>query len=341
MNLSKAKNTLLILGITALLSGAVMKISHINYSVEILVSGLLLIGFAIVLQLSLDSRNSSKNTRRIANYPNIAQSFGITGIVTLGMLLFTPLNTELKKVIGTEASMLLYYLLSIGIPFWVVYSIRKKKTGETKFNLTIENARIIPFIIIGTMALLFGIVSPIGSLIPMPESIKKMFLEFAGQNGIFAFILMVIAAPVLEELIFRGIVLDGLLKKYTPLNSILISGLLFGLVHLNPWQFVTGFIIGIFSGWVYYKTRSLLPSIIIHATANLSGFVMRSFTDIETSLDETLLETYGGATNLTLAIAGSIIILSGCIYYLKKEFQFADEKTDQNILESIVSNPEK
>lgn len=179
----------------------------------------------------------------------------------------TPLNTELKKVIGTEVSMLLYYLLSIGIPFWIVYSIRKKKTGETTFNLTIENTRIIPFIIIGTMALLFG------------------------------------------------------------------------LVHLNPWQFVTGFIVGIFSGWVYYKTRSLLPSIIIHAAANLSGFVMRSFTDIEASLDETLLETYGGAANLILAIAGSIIILLVCIYYLKKEFQFDDEKIDQNISEYIVNNP--
>jgi len=172
----------------------------------------------------------------------------------------------------------------------------------------------------GTIALLFGIISPIGSLIPMPESVKKAFLDFGGQTGIFAFVLMVIAAPILEELIFRGIILDGLLKQYTPVKSILISSLLFGLVHLNPWQFVTGFIIGIFSGWVYYKTRSLTLAVIIHATANLSGFLMRHLIDVESSLDDSLLEMYGGSQKLLLAMVGSIVAVTIYIYYLTGEF---------------------
>lgn len=46
---------------------------------------------------------------------------------------------------------------------------------------------------------------------------------------------MVIAAPVLEELIFRGMMLEGLLKKYSPVTSIIISSILFGVAHLNPW----------------------------------------------------------------------------------------------------------
>jgi membrane protease YdiL (CAAX protease family) len=155
----------------------------------------------------------------------------------------------------------------------------------------------------------------------MPDSIKKAFMDFGSQTGIFAFFLMVIAAPILEELIFRGIILDGLLKKYSPIKSILISSLLFGLVHLNPWQFVTGLIVGIFSGWVYYRTRSLSFSIIIHAAANLSGFLMRYFIDFDSSMDDTLLEMYGGVTNLILAIVGSVLIVTVCIYYLRKEFE--------------------
>jgi membrane protease YdiL (CAAX protease family) len=97
--------------------------------------------------------------------------------------------------------------------------------------------------------------------------------------------------------------------------------LLFGLVHLNPWQFVTGLIIGIFSGWVYYRTRSLSFSIIIHASANLSGFLMRFFIDIDSSMDGTLLYMYGGLTNLILAIVGSVLIVTVCIYFLRKEFE--------------------
>jgi hypothetical protein len=260
------------------------------------------------------------------SYPNVVQSFGITGIVVLGMLLLSPVNLVLNKLIGKEASMLIYYLLAIGIPFWIVYSIRKSKTNYNSFNLTIENARIIPLVIVGTIALLFGIISPIGNLIPMPESIKKALMDFGSQTGIFAFFLMVIAAPILEELIFRGIILDGLLKKYSSTKSILISSLLFGLVHLNPWQFVTGLIIGIFSGWVYYRTRSLSFSIIIHAAANLSGFLMRYFIDIDSSMDDTLVEMYGGLTNLIIAIIGSIIIVAVCVHLLRKEFSKTESR---------------
>lgn len=255
---------------------------------------------------------------KVKSYPNVAQSFRITGIVILGMLLLSPVNIILKRLIGEEASFFIYYLLAIGIPFWIVYSIRKNKTGNS-FILAIENKRVIPFIIVGTIALFVGI-DPIGDLIPMPESIKEVFLNIGHQTGIFTFLAMVIAAPILEELIFRGIILEGLLKNYSPIKSILISSFLFGIVHLNPWQFVTGLLFGIFCGWVYYRSRSLSLSIIIHASANLSGFLMRYFVDVDSMMDETLLEMYGGLTNLILAIVGAIIIFSICIFYMNKEF---------------------
>ncbi|MBV5314300.1 MAG: CPBP family intramembrane metalloprotease [Prolixibacteraceae bacterium] len=254
------------------------------------------------------------------NYPNVAQSFGITGIVILGMLLLVPVNFLLNKLIGKEASMLIYYLFAIGIPLWIVYSVRKGKTKINSFNITLGNKRIFPVIAICSVALLFGIASPIGNLIPMPENIQKAFMAFGSQTGIFSFILMVVAAPILEELIFRGIILDGLLRVYSPVKSILVSSFLFGLVHLNPWQFVTGLIVGIFSGWVYFKTRNLLPSIIIHAAANLSGFGMRLILDVDSSMDKSLVETYGGWTNLIFTILGSIVVVSSCIYFLNKEF---------------------
>jgi len=254
------------------------------------------------------------------NYPDIVQSFGIAIIVILGTLALSPVNSALNKILGEDISMLIYYVLAIGIPFCIVYLIKKNKTGESSFNTAIENKRIIPIVIVGTAALLFGIISPMGNLIPMPENIKKELMDFGSQTGIFAFLLMVVAAPILEELIFRGIMLDGLLKKYSPVTAILISSLLFGIIHLNPWQFLTGLIIGLFSGWVYYRSRSLSLSIIIHATANLSGFLMRYLIDLESYMDKTLAEMYGGLVNLILAIAGSIIIVSICICSLKKAF---------------------
>jgi len=253
------------------------------------------------------------------NYPNVTQSFAITGIVVLGMLLFSPLSLVLSKFMNKEASMLVYYLFATGIPFWLVNTIRKRKIGTNSFNFRIEKYRAIPLIMIATVALLFGIIMPIQNLIPIPESVKQLFMSFSNQTSIYSFILMVIAAPILEELLFRGIILDGLLKKYTPTKAILISSLLFGLVHLNPWQFVTGFVMGIFLGWVYYKSRSILLSIIIHASANLSAYLVRLFIDIPSNMNDSL-ELYNGTAMMIFVIWVAILTVLLCIYFLKKTF---------------------
>ncbi len=146
-------------------------------------------------------------------------------------------------------------------------------------------------------------------------------MELAQQTGPLTFLTMVVAAPIFEELIFRGIILDGLLKRYKPLKSILVSAMLFGLVHLNPWQFVTGFIIGIFCGWVYYNTRSLLACILIHAAANVTGFFMRFIIhDVNSIFDSDPNEMYGGFTNFLIVTGGCIVLALACIWFLNNKF---------------------
>ena len=154
----------------------------------------------------------------------------------------------------------------------------------------------------------------------MTESTKVTYLDYGKLPGIFTLLQSLIAAPILEELIFRGIILDGLLKKYSPTKSILISSLIFGLIHLDRFQFVTALLMGIFIGWVYYRSRSLTLSIIIHALANLAVILMHYFINIDSIKDNILLGMYGGITNLKIAIVGSVLILVMCIYFLEKEF---------------------
>ena len=315
----KTKRLFLILGIITFLIGLLMTLSHIKFGAEIILFGIVLLGLTLIPKI-IRSIIYGTNDNQINSYPNIAQSIGITAMNVIMMILTIKIKSGLDQLIGKEASLFVCELIVVGIPFGIAYLIRKKLTNNNSFNMKIENKRIIPFLVIGSIVLLFGIADPIGNLIPMPENFKKAFMVFGSQTGIFAFLLLVIAAPILEELLFRGIILDGLLKKYSPFVSILISSILFGVAHLNPWQFVNGLIIGIFSGWVYYRTRSLLPSIIIHASANLSGFLFRYIVDIDSRMNDSLVKIFGGITNLILAILGSIIILSICIFFLTKEF---------------------
>jgi membrane protease YdiL (CAAX protease family) len=180
---------------------------------------------------------------------------------------------------------------------------------------------ILPFIIIATIALMYGVISPISNLIPISESMKNTFLDHKSEQGFFAFITLVIVAPVLEELIFRGIMLDGLLKNYSTFKSIVVSSFLFGLVHLNPWQFTGGFIFGLFSGWVYSETRSVSPSIIIHVIANFNGFLIKKFLDGKPTASDLFVVPFGRAMALTITILSSTLIVAMCIYFLKQEFK--------------------
>jgi len=93
------------------------------------------------------------------------------------------------------------------------------------------------------------------------------------------------------------------------------------LIHLNPWQFIGGFIIGLFSGWIYYKTGKLTLPIIIHFTNNLAASLGMFFTDSNDILDTSLREYYGGTINAFLVIIGAILIFLLSIYLLKNEFK--------------------
>jgi membrane protease YdiL (CAAX protease family) len=75
-------------------------------------------------------------------------------------------------------------------------------------------------------------------------------------------------APVFEEILFRGIILEGFLSKYSVKKSVLLSSLVFAVLHLNVLRMFHAFILGIFTGWYYSKTRNLLSCMIIHFLNN-------------------------------------------------------------------------
>ena len=262
------------------------------------------------------------------NYPSIAQSWGILGIMIATTAILVPLLWFFgpdPSGMSFGAQILIATLLGTGIPCWIVYLIRKKKTNIGSFNLTIENRRIIPLIVLVAIPLNLGIAGPLVELVPMTdffrEMIREMVLEMASDQGLLMFIALVIAAPILEELIFRGVMLDGLLRIYSPTKAVIVSSLLFGLIHLNPAQFVGGALVGGFMGWVYVHTRSVLATILIHASFNLTAFAESYFIDVEEAIDMSYAEVLGGMTNYLLLIVGSIVVTLGCVFLLDKEFK--------------------
>ena len=112
-----------------------------------------------------------------------------------------------------------------------------------------------------------GLVSLLEWLFPISRWEQAMF-ERMMSNEFAAVVAVCLLAPFLEEMLFRGIILRSFLQQYGRQRAYLYSAALFGLAHLNIYQFTIGFLGGILLAWLYERTRSLWPCILLHGAYN-------------------------------------------------------------------------
>jgi membrane protease YdiL (CAAX protease family) len=107
-------------------------------------------------------------------------------------------------------------------------------------------------------------------LLPMPDFLTQLFEELLGtqDQALSALVLLTVIAPLTEEFVCRGWLMPALLDRWRPSRAIALTALIFGLMHLNPWQFFYAFYLGAWLGWVYARTRSVWPCVAGHAVNN-------------------------------------------------------------------------
>ncbi|ANH66961.1 CPBP family intramembrane glutamic endopeptidase [Mitsuaria sp. 7] len=111
------------------------------------------------------------------------------------------------------------------------------------------------------------------AVLPLSDYEARAFTEL--HEPTLAMALMVcVVAPVVEELLFRGVLLRGFLKRYPRGLAIGYSALYFGVAHLNIYQFCLAFLLGLLLGLLYERGRSLMPCIALHAAFNTIGFLL-------------------------------------------------------------------
>jgi membrane protease YdiL (CAAX protease family) len=109
-------------------------------------------------------------------------------------------------------------------------------------------------------------------LLPAPEWLMEMMLGLA-QSGLASFVVLVVVAPLTEEALFRGLMMNGFLSRFSPGKAIVVNAVLFSVFHLNPYQMANAFVLGLLLAWLRVRTGSLLPCILLHAMANGVAFV--------------------------------------------------------------------
>jgi membrane protease YdiL (CAAX protease family) len=212
------------------------------------------------------------------------------------------------------------------VVYGIVLLIGFKKT-KRKFNEVFKFNKVSSFLWFSITIFMIGfaIVSSeldnlVNYILPMPEMFRNIFETLmAKQAFVFAIIVIGIIPGVMEELFFRGFILDGLNRNYSQRKAIIISALLFGIIHLNPWQFYGGFIVGIISALICIKTNSILLSIYIHFFNNalytimvryrnlipIKGFNSNFATPVE------FQPIWFDAIGVVILIAGILLLLRG------------------------------
>ena len=146
-------------------------------------------------------------------------------------------------------------------------------------------------------------------IFPLSSWEIAMFSEMS-SGSLAALVGACILAPMLEEMLFRGIILRSFLLQYAKWSAIVGSAALFGFAHMNLYQFVVAFVLGIVSGWLYERSASLLPCIALHATYNTALMVLAL------SADEALQQS---VFMLSPTFWGAALILGGAgIFMLRR-----------------------
>lgn len=131
------------------------------------------------------------------------------------------------------------------------------------------------------------------------EAFESMF-----QMPLFGLLIILVIAPVYEELFIRKFILGGLLKTKTPFVAIFISALMFSLMHMNFIQGVNTFFVGLLFGYIYYVSGSIFLSILAHFMNNFYAVTFGI-------LQELLITGSGVMVNGIFAVLGAVIMMAG------------------------------
>ena len=154
-----------------------------------------------------------------------------------------------------------------------------------------------PWALLAWVAIMtFGTVIPSEFLVEklgldVPEHTRRLFEQIMQHPA--GYFVIGILVPVAEEMVFRGAILRTLLKQWSPWVAIVAVALLFGLVHGNVAQFIHAFLLGLLLGWLYWRSGSIVPGIVLHWTNNTIVYVVYKL--LPQTSDSTLLELFGGS----------------------------------------------
>ncbi len=268
-----------------------------------------------------------------AFYPDLFQSFVLIIIFVVGSLflrfvinavLISDNGEQIREVI--EAYYPLYVVILNTVLFGGVIGYAILEIRKTQGNIPIFSFRPVPpyvYLVVACIATLFLFwTEPLAMLSLVSLEEKSKILTPLQKHGLMAVILVAVINSILSELLFRGIILKGLLRTLTPGKAIFWSSVFFIAVNYKMPLYV--FTLGLIQGWIYWKTKSLLPTIFLMVFGSVA-FYSALFYMGHWGEMFTWREWFGNLWLYVGVIAVSFLLTLGLLYYLHRKLSVKNQ----------------
>lgn len=174
-------------------------------------------------------------------------------------------NSMAYKIVATLISQISFLIIYLAI------TNHKKMTLKSIKHKSLNFKQIMILLLISFCCLF--LISPIinvydSFLLTLGIKQQTLTLDISNPlNFVYLLFAMGIFAPITEELLFRGLILDGL-KEKGETKAVLVSSLMFMLMHLSLHQTIYQFILGIIMAFIVIYTQSIFASIFVHFVNN-------------------------------------------------------------------------
>lgn len=265
----------------------------------------------------------------------------LPSVLAIFVLMLAGFFTDITKIETTTFYKIFSVLINeiVFIAIFLLFSTKKKVGVKPLINKKLNFSQIFILILISLTCLF--LITPL-------MNVYDEFLTFIGlepmetsinlsgtKNLIFYIFSLGILAPIGEELIFRGIILNGLEEKGTK-KAVLLSGFMFMLMHLNVHQTLYQFILGVILALVVVHTQNIFSSILIHFINNTSILLINYFSP--QFFDFKFLSVNFIIIALACFLVGTMIIVY-LLDFLKAKskkqiakFEFEKEKENSNMV---------
>ena len=218
---------------------------------------------------------------RPRKFPTWTDLFATVGVFVLSVLVGSLVAGVLMASKGvatlTPDITFIFYLIQM-MPTIAFVVWRRHRAGlDVGIHLGIGRIHF-PMILWGVVVLLASgvVIEPLLEL--FPSAPYEAVQQTIGLGG-WAIMSTVVAAPILEEVLFRGVIFESCRERLGKGGAVLLSALLFGLIHGIPVQIVNAFVVGLILGYIYLRTRSLMSVIVLHAINNGLAYISMAFFD--------------------------------------------------------------